>query len=644
MIVVETSTSNLRSQKSTTICSSTCSLSWPCATAMRASGTSSESCAATRLIDDTRLCTKNTWPSRSISRRIAAATCCSEYGPTNVRIGCRSSGGVASVDISRMPVTAISSVRGMGVALIARMSTLVFSFFSAVLVLDAEPLLLVDDEQADVLELHLLGEDAVRADDHVDGAVGEARDRLARLLVGLEPAERAHVHGESREPLAEGLEVLPHEQGRRHEHRDLLAVLDGLECGAHRDLGLAEADVAREQAVHRDRPLHVGLDLVDRLQLVGRLGERERLLELVLPRGVGAERVALRRHAGGVELHELDGDLAHGLAGAALRLRPVAAAHLRQRGRLAADVAAEQVELVGRHEELVAGLAALRGRVLEHEVLAHGGGRLLDARRAARPGGTAAGGDLALHHLDEAADAVRLVHDVVAGLQLQRVDHVASTAWRASCSGVRRTRRRDRRTRPRRSARAWPRAPRSRGRRRPARGRRRRARARRAPARRCGRPGPPRRARRGRARRARARRMPRRGSIRRAAGRRRGRRRRRRCPRSSASHSPRPGRTRMPTPAAASAAAAGDDAATTSAASPRSKLENVHHARRGSGSPGALNSAAWRNSRTVRKSPAARLVLSQSKGRSAPPRRPSPRSTRHRGTRGSSRRGSRRGR
>ena len=78
-----------------------------------------------RLIDETRLCTKNTWPSRSSSRRMAAATCLSEYGPTKVRIGCRSSGGVASVDISRMPVTAISSVRGMGVALIARMSTFV---------------------------------------------------------------------------------------------------------------------------------------------------------------------------------------------------------------------------------------------------------------------------------------------------------------------------------------------------------------------------------------------------------------------------------------------------------------------------------------------------------------------------------------
>ena len=59
-----------------------------------------------------------------------------------------------------------------------------------VLVLDAEALLLVDDQQPEVLEDHLLGEDAVRADHHVDRAVGEPGERVARLLVGLEPRER----------------------------------------------------------------------------------------------------------------------------------------------------------------------------------------------------------------------------------------------------------------------------------------------------------------------------------------------------------------------------------------------------------------------------------------------------------------------
>ena len=87
-----------------------------------------------------------------------------------------------------------------------------------------------------------------------------------------------------------------------------------------------------------------------------------------------------------------------------LRLAPVAAAEPVQRRLLAADVAGDLVELVGRHVEPVGRAAALGGAVLEHEVLA---GRALH---------------LALLHLDVAADAVLLVHDVVAGLELERVD------------------------------------------------------------------------------------------------------------------------------------------------------------------------------------------------------------------------------
>ena len=98
------------------------------------------------------------------------------------------------------------------------------------------------------------------------------------------------VDRELRVALGEGLEVLLDEQRRRHEHGDLLAVLHRLERRPHRDLGLAVADVAADQAVHRDGPLHVGLDLVDGAQLVGRLDVGEGVLELALPRGVRARR------------------------------------------------------------------------------------------------------------------------------------------------------------------------------------------------------------------------------------------------------------------------------------------------------------------------------------------------------------------
>ncbi len=53
------------------------------------------------------------------------------------------------------------------------------------------------------------------------------------------------------QPVAEGLEVLAREQRGRHHDRDLLAVHRGDEGGAQRHLGLAEADVAADQPVHR---------------------------------------------------------------------------------------------------------------------------------------------------------------------------------------------------------------------------------------------------------------------------------------------------------------------------------------------------------------------------------------------------------
>ena len=111
----------------------------------------------------------------------------------------------------------------------------------------------------------------------------------------------------------------------------------------------------------------------------------------------GAERVALGGLARGVQLDQLGGDLADRLAGPALALGPVGAAEPVEAGLLAADVAGHLVERVGRDVEPVGRAAALGGAVLEDEVLA--GGAL----------------HLALLHLDEPADAVLLVHDVVAG-------------------------------------------------------------------------------------------------------------------------------------------------------------------------------------------------------------------------------------
>ena len=92
-----------------------------------------------------------------------------------VWIASRSRGGVSITDMSRIPERPICSVRGIGVADSVRQSTLVLSCFSFSFVRDAEALLLVDDQQAEVAEHHVLRQDPVRADQHVDGARRHSR-------------------------------------------------------------------------------------------------------------------------------------------------------------------------------------------------------------------------------------------------------------------------------------------------------------------------------------------------------------------------------------------------------------------------------------------------------------------------------------
>ncbi len=174
------------------------------------------------------------------------------------------------------------------------------------------------------------------ADQDVDAPLREALDRGLLLGGGAEARdvlERERVVGEA---LGEGAVVLLGEDRRRHEHQHLLAVAGRLEGGAQRDLGLAVADVAADQPVHRPRRFHVGLDQLDRLALVGRLGEREALLELALPVGVRPERVAAAPPALGVQAEQLARELLRGAARARLHRLPARAAELGQRRVLAA--------------------------------------------------------------------------------------------------------------------------------------------------------------------------------------------------------------------------------------------------------------------------------------------------------------------
>ena len=91
----------------------------------------------------------------------------------------------------------------------------------------------------------------------------------AGFLLGAKARQTLDAHRPIRESIGEGGVVLLREQRRRHQHRHLLARLHGDECGAQRDLGLAEADVAANDAVHRFARFQIDQHLFDGGGLVG---------------------------------------------------------------------------------------------------------------------------------------------------------------------------------------------------------------------------------------------------------------------------------------------------------------------------------------------------------------------------------------
>ena len=279
------------------------------------------------------------------------------------------------------------------------------------LVFHAETLLLVDDDEPQILERDLGVQQFVRADDHVHRAGPQALDGPVDLLGGLEPAHGRHIDREPFEPFAEGLVMLLDQQRGGHEHGHLLAVLHGLEGRAQRDLGFAEPHIAADQAIHRHGLFHVGFDLVDGGELVGGFLIGEGVFQLFLPWGVRAEREALGALAGGVQLDQVVGDLVDVLAGLGLGGRPVGAAELVELGGFGTDVFADLVELVGGDEQFVRRGAALGRRIFDDQVFASGF--------------VGAGADGALAHFDEPANAVLLVHHVIAFFEFHQVDGLA---------------------------------------------------------------------------------------------------------------------------------------------------------------------------------------------------------------------------
>ena len=269
----------------------------------------------------------------------------------------------------------------------------------------AEALLLVHNEQPEVLKLDLLVKQLVRADDDIHRPCLQLLQQLGLFRAGFVAGEQLDGHRMPLKALQGGQVVLAREHGGRHEDGRLLAREHALHHRAQRDLGLAEAHVAAQQAVHRAVGLHIHLDLRDAAQLVLGLLIGEGVLKLALPRIVRGEGEALDLGALGVKLDQALGQFLGGRLGARLGARPVRTAQLVQPhalGLAAADVFGDQVERGRGHIQEI----RARERDLDEIALRAVHGHAL--------------------HAYKAADAVVLMHHEVARGQVgERLDAVA---------------------------------------------------------------------------------------------------------------------------------------------------------------------------------------------------------------------------
>ncbi len=192
---------------------------------------------------------------------------------------------------------------------------------------DAEALLLVDDDEAQIRERDVFLQQAMGADDDVDFALGQCAHGLALIFLALEARKLFDEQRETGKASAQRAVMLVRQQRRGDQDGDLLFVRHRLEGRADRDFRFAVADVAAYNAIHGARALHVGLRFLDRFALVGRFFVGERFFQLCLPRRIGRERMAFGELALRVQIDQTFRDFCQRFRNARFRAHPIRAAH-----------------------------------------------------------------------------------------------------------------------------------------------------------------------------------------------------------------------------------------------------------------------------------------------------------------------------
>ena len=150
------------------------------------------------------------------------------------------------------------------------------------------------------------------------------------------------------EPACESLVVLIGQDRSGHKYSHLFGVAGCLEGRTDSHLGLAESHIATDESVHRMSTLHIGLDVLSCLKLVGSVLIEEAGLKLVLHEGIRTKGKAFFIAPLGIELDEIARNVLDALLSALLHAVPCSGAENAQSWGLSGLVGAVLADFIER--------------------------------------------------------------------------------------------------------------------------------------------------------------------------------------------------------------------------------------------------------------------------------------------------------
>ena len=221
----------------------------------------------------------------------------------------------------------------------------------ALLVAHAEAVFLVDDDQSQIAKACVGMQQPVGGNHNVHRAALQSFQHRAALATGAEARQRFDAHRPVGKAIAEALQMLLSQQRGGNQHRDLLAGLHCHEGRSHRHFGLAEADVAAHDPIHRRGGPHILEHLSDGFRLIGGFLEREAIGKGLIFEFAGAQARRLMRGAARMQIQQFGGNIAHRLGGAPSGLGPLIGAELVQGCALgcATGVTVDEMQRMHRH-------------------------------------------------------------------------------------------------------------------------------------------------------------------------------------------------------------------------------------------------------------------------------------------------------